>query len=539
MMKRMLPILLSALFLILLFFLSFSSAGKFNTPDESAHFYFARLFVETGSLKSAESQNMLVENVLHPRAVNVVRGFLVPEGFWGLPLIYGALAKLFGTAALPFFTGAIALASLPAAYVLFRSVFGLRVAKLAILLLALNPVFWYNASRGFYHNSLFACLLVVSLSMLALAWRGYRARAPLWFVLSGLAAGSALVVRPAEVVWVAGLFFVLGVAQLLRRNFSVFWFAAVFFPLMAIPLVNHDLYGGVFRFGYAVSENPVSPSTVEASEAVPPKFSAMGLVGQLFLPFGYHPGEAFHRVARYGILPIWWCVLPVAFGFLALFRPGMFMGSAERRYALLWAIFSLYLTLAYGSFNAEFFTDPGQIPSAGIGSAYLRYWLPVYIFASPFAAVGWLFLWDKFRGVPFGRKACVPVVILTVFFSARAVFWNGAESLASIAKDVSLFREQADRAQSATLPESVFFIPKWADRVYFPEQRVAVDLEGKNVVKIVVSLLKSGIPVFQLRGRGEVTLVAEEMAEESLRFVRRFDLDPKGKVYEIERAGVR
>ena len=68
-------------------------------------------------------------------------------------------------------------------------------------------------------------------------------------------------------------------------------------------------------------------------------------------------------------------------------------------------------------------------------------------------------------------------------FFLRAVFWNGAESLASIAKDVSLFREQADRAQSATLPESVFFIPKWADRVYFPERRVAVDLEGKNVVK--------------------------------------------------------
>lgn len=535
--KRIIGIALTGAFLALLFYLPFSSAGKFNTPDESAHFYFARLLAETGSLKSAEPQNLFVENVLHPRAVNVVRGFLVPEGFWGLPLIYGAFAKLLGVSALPFFTGMVALAALGAAYVLFRSVFGIRVAKLAVLLVAINPVFWYNASRGFYHNTLFAGLLVIALVLFSLAWRGYRSQTRLWFVLAGLAAGCSLVVRPAEVAWVAGLFFLLVVAQLSRRNFSVFWFAAIVLPLALIPLINHDLYGGAFRFGYAVTENPIPVSADAAGESAPPRFFTVGLAEQIFLPFGFHPGEAFHRVAKYGILPVWWCALPAALGLLALFRKSSL--SDERRYAAIWAAFSFYLVLAYGSFNAEFFTDPGQMPAAGIGSAYLRYWLPIYIFAAPLAAIGWLFLRDWFRDAPSRNRALAPIVILTVFFSTRSVFWNGTESLISIARDVSVFREQADRAISHTPPASVFLIPKWADRIYFPERRVAVDLEGKNVVKIVVSLLKSGISVFQVRGRGEVTLAAEEMAADSLRFVRRFDLDPKGKVYEIERASVR
>ena len=58
-------------------------------------------------------------------------------------------------------------------------------------------------------------------------------------------------------------------------------------------------------------------------------------------------------------------------------------------------------------------------------------------------------------------------------------------------------------------------------------------MEGKDPSAIIRTLITQGHPVFWWRGRGEIKL--EPMIYSAgFTLTRRFDVDPKGKIYEIE-----
>src|SRR3989338_5706310 len=89
---------LAAIFAAIYSWLSFVSGppvgGRiFNSPDETANFYFTKLFAESGQL--AVENPLPVD--LGPRAMRAEGGRLSPGIFLGIILLYGAIAKVFGS----------------------------------------------------------------------------------------------------------------------------------------------------------------------------------------------------------------------------------------------------------------------------------------------------------------------------------------------------------------------------------------------------------------------------------------------------------
>lgn len=537
-MKKYLILISLVLFFATLLYLPFSASFKFNTPDETANFFFAKIFAQNNSLKFMEPLNSIVDNAMHPRGLNIIAGYLVPESFLGLPVIYGLLGRLFGLKALPYLAPLLICLIFPFYYWLTKKFFGKTVALLSLFLLMVNPVFWYNAGRTFYHNGLFLLFLILFL-FFALFLNGEEkntARAWWYFSLSGIFLGGALFVRPAEVLWVGFLAALLFFYNLWKKNWTALALLAALLPVGAMLFLNHDLYGGYLRFGYATTE-----AVTESSSVIVPQLSRLGIFQQLIFPFGLHPLSVLRRFAGYGVTPLWWHVILIFLGGIACLPKLInFFGRKKEKDAALWSVYlivlslvAFYLIMYYGGFTAEFFTDPGQEVQYEIGSAYLRYWLPIYVLAGPLAAAGLLFLRDRLRCVAYQRVFIGGFIVLAVFLSGRAVFLLPPEGFSTISQSLRDFSAVAAQTEQKTSPEAVFLVPAWADRIYFPERRVVVDVEGKNVIKIVKDLLNTGRDVFYLSGRGAIPLKLQDLEENRLKLQRRFDLDAKGKTYQI------
>ena len=85
------------------FFYSFLSykpalgpAGQliFNSPDETANYYFSRQFSENSSLSFADPANLVARGLVAPRSMVVKGSKTISATFNGLPLLYGSLTLL-------------------------------------------------------------------------------------------------------------------------------------------------------------------------------------------------------------------------------------------------------------------------------------------------------------------------------------------------------------------------------------------------------------------------------------------------------------
>src|SRR3989338_1108006 len=77
-------------------YLKSSAEPIFNSPDETANFYFAKTFAQTGQLQFTDIKNQLADGLIAPRSMRVIENRTIPAGFIGLPLLAGLLAKIFG-----------------------------------------------------------------------------------------------------------------------------------------------------------------------------------------------------------------------------------------------------------------------------------------------------------------------------------------------------------------------------------------------------------------------------------------------------------
>ncbi len=525
-----------------------SPRAIFNTPDENANYFFARKFSFSNGLRVFEPLADKLDNAIHPRGVNIIGDFLVPESFLGLPILYGTLFELTKWAWLPLvFTYALTIFAIYALYQLFLHFFERRIARLSLLIVLTLPVLMYWTGRPYMHTILF-------LDFLVLGWWMMTRVSTRWDIVAGIFLGLTLAMRTSEVIWV-------GVGTLvlllpLRSDVSVglrtvaseikggvsalkiaFGAALVIVPLL---FVNQDLYGNFFGTGYSVSE-----TNLVLEDGAVPQLSQSSILRNIFLPFGFHPIEAISRFVKYAFGGMWWYVVPMVLGvFVGNWK--LEIRNYATRYTLVWLFITIYLIFVYGSFQAEIFADPLHPLEATIGAPYLRYWLPIFVFGAPMAAQ--FFLWLKGANYESNsnlrisnsqirrfvkNSLCAPLLVGVVVLSLRAVVWHGPESWHGIQENLWNFAEARERVERATPESAVFIVPRWADRIYFPERRVVVDVEGKDVVQIVRTLHDEQVPVFWHRGRGEIKL-EPEIYEAGFKLERRFDLDPKGKVYEIK-----
>src|SRR3989338_59979 len=131
---------------------------SFNSPDETAIFYFSRRSAAGDLIAAPQVPGNLAGGIVHPRSMAVLQGKLVPLSFLGMPVWYGLAGRLAGPWIIIFLTPLFAALG---GWVFFRicnDVFGRRVAFAAALLLPLLPPWWYYSARSMFHNVAFFSL---------------------------------------------------------------------------------------------------------------------------------------------------------------------------------------------------------------------------------------------------------------------------------------------------------------------------------------------------------------------------------------------
>ncbi|PJE75854.1 hypothetical protein COV04_02830 [Candidatus Uhrbacteria bacterium CG10_big_fil_rev_8_21_14_0_10_48_11] len=433
-----------------------SSPLRFNSPDETANYFFSTTVAGGSGLHFFEPLSSSVGGVIHPRAMLSIGDYLVPASFIGLPLLYGGFALVVGKATLPYLTPFFTVLALLAAYGAWRRLFSAKSALLAAALLAIHPALWYYASRGFYHNVLFLDLIIFSV------W-GYcrllkQKHSVEWLTFSLLLFMLALFVRSSEVLWLLPL----GLAALwaLRKEVTLAQLtiavssAGSLAALMA--LVFTVLYGLPLPIGYQAVHSAAS-ATVHG-----------GLLQSLFsivLPFGFHPLSIVKNFFQYGVLlvlPFW---LLVSFGLYGAWRERRTVTSEQRWYFYSALFVSTVVALYYGSWHIA---DTVGVQRLTLGNSYVRYWLPMYAVWLPYAGWG---LYDFFRGYTRLKPVLASLMVVLGFISFAQVYFDKSEGLALVAARLATYRDVASAVNHITGDNAVI-VGDRIDKLFFPERGV-------------------------------------------------------------------
>src|SRR5688572_13208063 len=352
---------------------------------------------------------------------------LVPGSFPGIILLYGVLKFLFR---LPFFLYTPILTAIAGLCfgALVARLFDRKTGRVAAVLFFLHPAVLYYGARGMFHNMLFIDALVIAASLFALrplrAFFGAREEAD--DVLGGFILAWALVVRTSEAIWVLPAF-----AAFLPFAGKERWrrlaYAALggLVPLVILLRINATLYGSPFRTAYAPP--PPAAETEAAVEDVisAPEETAFQAAPTALLPFGVHPRLAARNVWNYGLKLFWWQSVLAAAGFAWWAFRFRASTSAQKMYALAALLTAAWLALLYGSWLIR---DRFDFTQVTIGTSYVRYFLPAYVAAVPFAAFALVRIGELLRK----PRLAPAVLVLCAVLGVRAAVFAGDESLRAV-----------------------------------------------------------------------------------------------------------
>ncbi len=471
---------------ILLFFLySFlplTVGPVFNSPDANANYTFTKIFADKSDLRIFEPLNRHAENIVHPRSTNIAGAYIVPGSFLGMTLLYGALAKILSVAAIPFLTPFFASLGVLFFYGLIKRIFNSKIAFISSLLLFVHPAFWYYASRVMMHNILFLVFLVMGFYFLA---RIGEKNKWLWYLLGGIFFGAALAVRSAEAIWV---FLLLAALALVYRR-EIKWKFVPFFALGGILAVAPIFYFQYFIYGHPLNTGYTRLDTLFVKQGIETSWYS-GILNIIF-PFGLDLKNIAKNFINYFLNIFWWFAAAYILG--GLFFISKFFKWKKRQYVYfgLLCFLSLWLFVYYGSWDFHDHPDPAQI---SIGTSYVRYWLPVYAFSLPLAA---LFIagfsnWMKNKTLKF--VIVVILLALLTYPSAAIVFWQTDESVLSMQKNLQSYGETKEKIISSTEENSVI-IASYFDKILFPERRVVYNIVEDYIQKNLPALV-SREPVY-------------------------------------------
>ncbi|MFC1687636.1 glycosyltransferase family 39 protein [Patescibacteria group bacterium] len=509
----------------------------FTSPDETANHFFATRFADTTELGFTEPLNETInDDVVHPRSTSVVNGKTVPATFLGMPLLYGSIAKIFGNSVIVYLTPFFAMVGVVFFYLLIKEVFSKRNAFISALLLFTLPPFWLYSARGMFHNVLFISLFIIGIYFLVKVLKNEITPhlRNLYFAAGGLSIGISLTVRTSEIIWVAVSVLVLFI--IFRRKISwthiLITFVMVIITFIPVMYFNNQLYGTLFSSVYsqASTDGPVS---VAASQ------SLLASVGKAFLPFGINFQRVGTTASQYLIQIFPWISLLTIVGVIWLLRASVFpflkkhfpinyfssekVSSIYKGYLAIYLLIVMWLLLYYGSFEFYEFSDKTKII---LGSSYLRYWLPIYIFCIPFISLGIFWVGGLFKKQRIKDVVIVSLVVLLLYFSIHTVVSDPLYGLAETKVNTQRSLAHKEKALAVTEPESVI-ISGHADKIFFPDRRVIVELPvGREERVELLGQLLSQVPVYLYfnpidKGNVEIFKELEEnnyVLEEMMRF---------------------
>ncbi|MFA4942481.1 MAG: glycosyltransferase family 39 protein [Patescibacteria group bacterium] len=456
---------------------------KFSSPDETANYFFAKVYAQTGSLAVFENYNLYASDIVHPRSFRSDWGILKPVSFLGIILIFGTLAKVIGLGLIPFLTPIFGAIGIIFFYLLINKLFSnRRIALISATLLTFFPVYVYYSARSMFHNILFIVLTIIAFYFLVslLEKKLPRTKFFSWsfnwldFVYSALAGsifGLAVMTRASELLWLAPALFIVFIFYFRRFNIFRLIILISSFILALLPMAywNQALYGSFSSGGYTEMNQSIT-SIVTAGNTSSSWIEAIKKVGNLIFYFGFKPRQSLAMFYNYVVLMFPWLSALAVLGFVWLLGDFRKFKKKYLVYLLAWMLLSLILILYYGSWR---FTDNPDPRRFTIGNSYTRYWLPVYLGAIPLAA----YFIDRFSrflsrkiGVLRGGLSLVIVFAISIY-SIIFVMFGSEEGLVNVTYSNRVDRDLYEQVITLTPAQSVI-ITKYHDKVLFPERRV-------------------------------------------------------------------
>jgi len=344
----------------------------FNTPDETANYFFITELAQNSSMSYYEQLNEISGdfNLVHPRSTTVVNNHIVPGSFLGFILIMGVIAKMFSITIIPYIIPLCSILAVICFYLLLNRIFNNNIAFLSGLLFLMMPAFWYYNSRSLFNNVLFVDFVIIATWFLV---NFYSTKKRWVIIFSGLLFGLAISIRASDVVWV--YFLVLSIFIFYKNLFK--WKDFILMSMMSLVgflpvlIVQKSVYGSALVTGY--------------TPAIGEKFSGgifyLNLIKQVFMPFGINLLNVFSNFYYFFIAMFPLLFWPAFLGgmlFVYLWKKNI-LEKKQRYYFVVFIFVSVFISLYYGSWS--FFDNLTKTPL--IGSSQTRYMLPIYILSLP------------------------------------------------------------------------------------------------------------------------------------------------------------
>lgn len=416
---------------------------KFNSPDETANYFFAKRFAETGKIAYFEPINLEVGDIVHPRSTQSMDGKIAPTSFLGIILLFGLIAKIFGIWIIPFLTPLLAVVGILFFYKLIKKIFDKNIAFFSSLMLFFCPSFWYFSEKSMYHNIGFAVFLIIGLYF-------FSAKNA---AISGFFFGLAIAFRNSEILLLALSLLILFLYYKKKIKFKqiALFFLAFILPLLPIFYFNSQLYGNPLTNGYTVNIKNTE------NEALGIFFSLISI----FFPFGFYPLKALTNFYNYFIQLFWFLSVPSILGFIIFLKNEK--TKIQKAYLLLSCLISLWLIFYYGSWQIKDNISASEII---IGNSYVRYWLLIYIFALPLLVIFLKKLSDQKK-----RFFAFALIFTYLIFSINTVMFQGEESIWAVKKNISSYQKTANKV-FATTEKDAIIITEYGDKIFFPQRKV-------------------------------------------------------------------
>lgn len=423
----------------------------FNSPDETANYYFSELFAETGQLRQ-ENSLLQITNEIHPRSINGINNHLVPNSFIGMFLIYGSIAKIFGNWIIIYLTPLIAIIGVLFFYLLIKEIFDKKTAIISFFLILMLPSYWYFSTKSMMHNILFMDLLIISLYFIILAIKNNK---KLHYLLSILFLALALIVRSSEIIWVMTIFLSLLICSRKRINWKKASTGFLMILIFAIPVIYFNIQNNGSATSIAYLEN-IGPET----------HTIFHYVKKIILPFGFHPNNMKFTIYNFIFKLIWWHSIALLISLIFIFIKKKEIKKEHWLYIGLWAFLSIFLFVYYGSWL--FFDNPDP-KAITIGSSYLRYILPYFVFGIPLIA--WSLSKIKFHKKYLNNLIIILILGFMFLNSYLIVMKCPQEGILKISNDLKTYQNRTDLIIAFTETNSIIMTSR-ADKYIFPYRNV-------------------------------------------------------------------
>ena len=456
----------------------FMQQGMVNSPDEAAN----KLFISTWSEQSrmVHTLRALPKTTypLFPRSTyEFSPGTVAPSGFIGLPLVYGTIAKLFGSSIIFYLTLCFTIIASVMWWSIMCRIFDKKIADCSFWFFLFHPAVLYYTVRGLFPNMFFLDCAIIAIYFALHAYEaGIKEK---WIRMvgagcaSGIAAVCCILVRPPE-AFVIFVTTVLSLAffgdRMVRRVCGSIFFVFLYGALMLWLVHSMHIIPGGYSFVNQQS------------------------IGELFFPFGIHVARVWHTAVQF-IVKLFspWVVFSTAGAALWLWRvykEKKFDKNSATYFSIIFPV-SIWLFVVYGSW--QFSDNPADAQAVTLGSSYVRYWLPHLLFRMPFAA--YLLYQCARNRAHLHRYIFLVCVLFSVIFGVWHAYF-GVDGLLMVTRQVREARVQVREARELAPAGAVFAVRAW-DKYFFPDavvlQPFPYDIRTYGAVR---ELLRTQIPVW-------------------------------------------